>query len=60
MIELEMCRQNGIYDCGIVKVEYKYEQENNMIEIKGKYNTAKVFVDDYDKLEEACYKQIKE
>ena len=29
-----------------------------MIEIKGKYNTAKVFVDDYDKLEEACYKQI--
>ena len=31
-----------------------------MIEIKGKYNTAKVFVDDYDKLEEACYKQIKE
>lgn len=31
-----------------------------MIEIKGKYNNAKVFVDDYDKLEEACYKQIKE
>jgi len=29
-----------------------------MIEIKGKYNSAKVFVDDYDKLEEACYKQI--
>ena len=29
-----------------------------MIEIKGKYNNAKVFVDDYDKLEEACYKQI--
>ena len=31
-----------------------------MIEIKGKYNSAKVFVDDYDKLEEACYKQIME
>jgi len=30
-----------------------------MIEIKGKYNTAKVFVDDYDKLEEACYKELK-
>lgn len=29
-----------------------------MIEIKGKYNNAKVFVDDYDKLEETCYKQI--
>lgn len=60
MIELEICRQNCVYDCGTVKMEYKYEQENNMIEIKGKYNNAKVFVDDYDKLEEACYKQIKE
>ncbi len=30
-----------------------------MIEIKGKYNSAKVFVDDYNKLEETCYKQIK-
>lgn len=29
-----------------------------MIEIKGKYNSAKVLVDDYSKLEEACYKQI--
>ena len=29
-----------------------------MIEIKGKYNSTKVFVDDYDKLEESCYKQI--
>ena len=29
-----------------------------MIEVKGKYNIAKVLVDDYSKLEEACYKQI--
>lgn len=29
-----------------------------MIEITGKYGTAKVFVEDYDKIEEACYKQI--
>ena len=29
-----------------------------MIEIKGKYNTAKVLVSDYSKLEESCYKQI--
>ena len=30
-----------------------------MIEIKGKYNSAKVFVDDYDKLEEALLNTIK-
>lgn len=29
-----------------------------MIEIKGKYNTAKVLVSDYSDLEESCYKQI--
>lgn len=29
-----------------------------MIEITGRYNSAKVLVDDYSKLEEACYKQI--
>jgi len=29
-----------------------------MIEITGKYNTAKVFVNDYSNIEEACYKQI--
>ena len=29
-----------------------------MIEITGKYNTAKVFVNDYPNIEEACYKQI--
>ena len=27
MIELEICRQNGIYDCDTVKVEYKYKYE---------------------------------
>lgn len=29
-----------------------------MIEITGKYNTAKVLVSDWTKLEEACHKQI--
>ena len=29
-----------------------------MIEVKGKYNSAKVLIEDYSKLEEACYKQI--
>ena len=27
MIELEICRQNCVYDCGTVKVEYKCEGE---------------------------------